>query len=122
MSLQTISTFSLMNEGGFIAKMRFNYIDNEGLTKTTLQTGDINPGRSMAAKLADFGVPDGAVVYLQVDVVWGRSHKANEAYVHDEESDGIARYAIAGTTASPMLRPTGVAGDMAGAGNSGGFQ
>jgi hypothetical protein len=85
MSLQTIGSFRLLNEGGFIAKMSFNYIDDDGRNKATLQTGDIFPGQTMAARLTDFGVPDGALVYLQVDVVWDGQNKADEAFAHDRK-------------------------------------
>ena len=122
MSLQTIGFFRLLNEGGFIAKMRFNYIDDDGRNKGTLQTGDIFPGQTMAARLTDFGVPDGALVYLQVDVVWDGQHKADEAFAHDKDGDGIACYAIAGTTASNTLSLTGLERVSAGAKNTGGFQ
>ena len=122
MSLQTIGSFRLLNEGGFIAKMRFNYIDDDGQNKTTLQTGDIFPGQTMATKLTDFGVPDGALVYLQVDVVWDGQNTADEAFAHDRKSDGIACYAITGTTTSNMLSLTGLERVSAGVRNTGGFQ
>ena len=122
MSLQTIGYFRLLNEGGFIAKMKFNYIGDDGQSKATLQTGDIFPGQTMAARLADYGVPDGAVVYLQVDVVWDGQHKADEAFAHDKDGDGIACYAIAGTTASNRLALTGVERGSAGVHETGGFQ
>ena len=122
MSLQTIGFFRLLNEGGFIAKMRFNYIDDDGRNKGTLQTGDIFPGQTTTAKLADFGVPDGALVYLQVDVVWDGQSKADAPFAHDRESDGIACYAIAGTTASNMLSLTGLERVSAAMRNTGGFQ
>lgn len=122
MSLQTIGSFRLLNEGGFIAKMRFNYIDDDGRNKATLQTGDVFPGQEKAARLADFGVPDGALVYLQVDVVWDGQHKADEAFAHDKDSDGIACYAIAGTTAANTLNLIGQERVAAGGRNTGGFQ
>ena len=122
MSLQTIGFFRLLNEGGFIAKMRFNYIDDDGRNKGTLQTGDIFPGQTTTAKLADFGVPDGALVYLQVDVVWDGQNKADDAFAHDKDSDGIACYAIAGTTASNTLSLTGLERLSAGGQNTGSFQ
>ena len=122
MSRQTIGSFRLLNEGGFIAKMSFNYIDDDGRSKSTLQTRDIYPGQTMAAKLTDFGVPDGALVSLQVDVVWDGQNKADEAFAHDRRSDGIACYAIAGTTASNMLALTGLERGSAGVQKTGGFQ
>lgn len=122
MSLQTIGSFRLLNEGGFIAKMSFNYIDDDGRNKATLQTGDIFPGQTKAARLADFGVPDGALVYLQVDVVWDGQNKADDAFAHDKDSDGIACYAIAGTTASNTLSLIGLERVSAGGQNTGSFQ
>lgn len=108
MSLQTIGYFRLLNEGGFIAKMRFNYVDDDGQSKATLQTADIFPGQTMSARLVDFRVPDGALVYLQVDVVWDGHSRAEEPFAHDRISDGIASYAIAGTTASNTLSLIGL--------------
>ncbi len=122
MSRQTIGSFRLLNEGGFIAKMSFNYIDDDGRSKSTLQTRDIYPSQTRAAKLTDFGVPDGALVSLQVDVVWDGQNKADEAFAHDRKSDGIACYAIAGTTASNMLALTGLERGSAGVQKTGGFQ
>ena len=122
MSLQTIGSFRLLNEGVFIAKMSFNYIDDDGRNKGTLQSRDIFPGQTMAARLTDFGVPDGALVSLQVDVVWDGQNKADEAFAHDRRSDGIACYAIAGTTASNRLALTGVERGSAGVHETGGFQ
>lgn len=44
MSLQTNGYFRLMNEAGFITKMRSGHIGDDGQSKATLQTADSPTG------------------------------------------------------------------------------
>lgn len=103
MSLQKVGNFSLHNGGGFVARMKFAYIDDEGQKKSTRETGDILLGQTKTAKLEEFDILDGALVYLHVDVVWGKDNEAARAFTYERGNTCTAAYTITGTTLSNTL-------------------
>lgn len=103
MALQKIGKMSLHNGGGFVARMKFAYVDDEGQKKNTNRTGDILLGQTKTATLDDFGIPDGSLVYMHVDVVWGRDNEGARAFTYEKGNTCTAAYTITGTTLSNTL-------------------
>lgn len=97
MALQTISEMSLENRGGFIAKIKFQYMDSDGNVHTTDAGPNIVVTETQTANPGVYGVPEGATVWLYVDVFWGTDNIAQEHFQYSRESPNTAAYKITGT-------------------------
>ena len=109
MPLQKIGKMSLKNSGGFVARIQFSYLDDEGEKKLTGQTGDITLGFTSTVDPGDLGVPDGSMVYMHVFVVWGYDNEAKRAFLYEKGNTSVAHYNISGTTLNSDLGLTEVA-------------
>ena len=98
MALQKIGKMSLKNGGGFVARIQFSYLDDDGEKKLTGQTGDVPLGQTKTVDPAELKVPDGAMVYLHVFVVWGTDNEARRAFTYEKGNVSTANYTITGTT------------------------
>jgi len=96
--MQKIGKMSLKNSGGFVARIQFSYLDDSGEKKLTSQTGDITLGFSKTVDPGDLGVPNGAMLYMYVFVVWGTDNEAKRAFVYEKGNVSTASYVITGTT------------------------
>lgn len=103
MSLQKIGSFSLYNGGQFIARMKFNYFDEDGEVHDTCESDEVFLGQNRIADLGRFDIPDGAMVLMQVDVDWGKNNRANRVFTYDRHCPGTAAYMIEGTILSNRL-------------------
>ena len=98
MAMQKIGKMSLKNSGGFVARIQLSYLDDEGEKKLTGQTGDITLGFSKTVDPGELGVPDGAMLYMHVFVVWGYDNEAKRAFIYEKGNVNTASYIITGTT------------------------
>jgi hypothetical protein len=98
MALQKIGKMSLKNGGGFVARIQFSYLDDDGEKKLTGQTGDVLLGQTKTVDPDELKVPDGAMVYLHVFVVWGTDNEARRAFTYEKGNVSTANYTITGTT------------------------
>jgi hypothetical protein len=98
MPLQKIGKMSLKNSGGFVTRIQFSYMDDNGEKKLTGQTGDIPLGQTMTTDPTSLGVPDGSMVYMHAFVVWGTDNEARRAFVYEKGNVSTAHYNISGTT------------------------
>jgi len=98
MPLQKIGKMSLKNSGGFVARIQFSYVDDNGEKKLTGQTGDVLLGQSHTVDPSELGVPNGSMVYMHVFVVWGTDNEARRAFLYEKGNTSVANYNISGTT------------------------
>lgn len=98
MPLQKIGKMSLKNSGGFVARIQYSYLDDEGNKQLTRQGGDITLGRTDTVDPGDLGVPDGSMVYMHAFVVWGTDNEAKRAFQYEKGNVSVANYNISGTT------------------------
>lgn len=110
MVMQSVGKMSLKNGGGFVAKIQYVYIDDDGNKKTTDTTGDIPLGQTKTADPGDMGVPDGALVYMKAFVVWGNDNESTKAFKYQKSNSLAAHYVITGTTLDNDLGLVGVDG------------
>jgi len=103
MPLQKIGKMSLKNSGGFVARVQYSYMDDEGEKKLTEQTGDVPLGQTSTVDPGTLGVPDGSMVYMHAFVVWGTDNEARRAFVYEKGNTSVANYNISGTTLSNDL-------------------
>lgn len=98
MPLQKIGKMSLKNSGGFVARVQFSYLDDNGEKKLTGQSGDITLGFTKTYDPGEMGVPEGSMVYMHVFVVWGTDNEAKRAFLYEKGNVNVANYNISGTT------------------------
>lgn len=103
MPMQKIGKMSLKNSGGFVTRIQFSYMDDNGEKKLTGQAGDVPLGQKMTTDPGDLGVPDGSMVYMHAFVVWGTDNEARRAFVYEKGNTTVANYNISGTTLSNDL-------------------
>lgn len=105
--MNKIGKLCLRNQGGFVVRLEFTYIDNNGNRIHKNGTGDITIGCSKTADPGDYGVPDGAMVSIFCFVRWGCDNQGNEIFLYEKGNKTIANYVITGTTLSNYLGFTG---------------
>jgi len=109
MPVQKIGKMSLKNSGGFVSRIQFSYLDDNGEKKLTNQSGDVLLGQTATVDPADFKVPNGSMVYMHVFVVWGTDNEARRAFIYEQGNPAIANYNISGTTLNNDLGLTDIA-------------
>jgi hypothetical protein len=108
MPVQRIGKMSLKNSGGFVARIQFSYLDDNGEKKLTSQSGDVLLGQSQTVDPGDFKVPDGSMLYMHVFVVWGTDNEARRAFFYQKGNTTVANYNISGTTLNNDLGLTDI--------------
>ncbi len=98
MPMQKIGKMSLKNSGGFVARVQYSYMDDDGNKQLTKQGSDITLGFTDTVDPGDLGVPDGSMVYMHVFVVWGTDNEAKRAFLYEKGNVLVAHYNISGTT------------------------
>jgi hypothetical protein len=110
MPLQKIGKMSLKNSGGFVARVQFSYMDENGEKQLTRQSGDVLLGQTDTYDPDSLGVPDGSMVYMHVFVVWGTDNEARRAFTYEKGNTAVAHYNISGTTLNNDLGLTDISG------------
>jgi hypothetical protein len=103
LQLQKIGKMSLKNSGGHVIRIQFSYTDDDGEMRLTGQTGDITLGFSKTVDPAEFGVPDGSMVYMHVFVIWGTDNEARRAFLYEKGNPSVAYYNFTSTALSNDL-------------------
>ena len=99
---------SLHNGGGFVVKISFDYVKENG-DKNRSASGDSFPlGQTKTEDPGDLGVPDGAVVWMHADVVAGKDNVASQGFIYQQGNNQTAEYTITGTTLSNTMGLIGV--------------
>lgn len=99
MPMQKIGKMKLKNAGGFVAKIQFTYLDDNGEKKTTTKkSDDITLGFDKTVNPGDYEVPDGSMIYLFVFVVMGKDNEAKRSFIYEKGNTTCANYVITGTT------------------------
>ncbi|PCJ91615.1 MAG: hypothetical protein COA50_16400 [Flavobacteriaceae bacterium] len=109
MPMQKIGKMSLKNSGGFVTRVYFTYLDDDGnKIMTTKNNGDLLLGQTQTIDPATLGVPDGSMVYLYAFVVWGTDNEAKRAFIYEKGNANIANWVITGTTLNNDLGLTNI--------------
>jgi hypothetical protein len=98
MAMQQIGQMSLKNDGGFVARIQFAYLDDNGNSQLTGQSNDIPLGQSLQVDPGKMGVPDQSMCWMHVYVVWGTANQAQRAFMYSSGNTAVASYQISGTT------------------------
>lgn len=103
MAMKKIGKFNLHNGGGFVARSKVAWMDDDGEQKLTTDVGDVTLGANQDVDLGSLNVPDGSIVSLYVFVVWGTDNEARQSFVYEKGNPTVAKYTITGTTLSNTL-------------------
>jgi hypothetical protein len=103
MAIKEIGKFTLHNGGGFVARGKVAWLDDNGEKQLTDSAGDITLGFTKDVDPGGLGVPDGSIVDLYVFVVWGTDNEARQSFLYKKGNGSVANYTITGTTLSNTL-------------------
>ena len=106
--MQTIGSFNLANNGGFVCAGKVSFIDPNGGTGTSDRWAMIPLGQNETMKPADRGVPGGALVQTYIDIVAGNDRTGGTYFLYDPSSPLCANYSITGTTLNSAVHFGGV--------------
>ncbi|NHB61401.1 hypothetical protein C5472_09745 [Photorhabdus sp. RW14-46] len=83
---------------GCSTRIQFSYMDSDGEKYLSNKGNDINLGATKTTDPGDLGVPDGAMIFMHVSVVWGNDNEARQTFLYKKGSQSTASYVISGTT------------------------
>jgi hypothetical protein len=106
--MQSISSFYLDNEGGFVCATGCNYIDPNGGSTSGGGGGNISLGQNEYYNPGDHGVPAGSFVQLRISIKGGSDRTGGSYYMYDPTVSVSARYKITGTTLNSNVICEGV--------------
>jgi hypothetical protein len=103
MAVKKIGKFSLHNGGGFVARGKVAWMDDNGETQLTSDAGDITLGVTRDVDPGSLGVPNDSLVNLYAFVVWGTDNEARQSFMYEQGNPAVAKYTITGTTLSNTM-------------------
>ena len=101
-------SFSLFNNGGFVACIKFAYMGDDGVEHEVRASGDFPVLQTREASPGECGVPDGSLVWLKVGVVAGYDNKSNHCFIYRAGDQRVADFSISGTTLDNNLEFKGL--------------
>ena len=107
-AIQKIGYFHLDNEGGFVCYGRVNWIDPETGDTGTFDGGRIPVGQAEDLKPGDNGVPDGAIINLEIRIIAGNDRGTGPHYKFDKSLGSHSDWEITGTTLVSSVHFKGV--------------
>lgn len=103
MAIQKVSKFKLNQQGGYVCRTEFVYMDSNGQTTQSKQTDNELLGQSYTTSPGSLGVPDGSTVWMKIWVMAGNDNQASQAFIYDSSSSLTAEYTCSGTTLANHL-------------------
>ncbi|SHH84286.1 hypothetical protein [Flavobacterium defluvii] len=108
MAIQTVGKFKLNQQGGYVCRTEFVYLDQNGQLQSSSQTGNELLGQSYTTDPGSLGVPDGSTLWMKIWVMAGHDNQAQQAFTYQAGNSSIADYTCSGTTLSNHLALDGV--------------
>lgn len=106
--MQEVGRFSLYNNGGFVACIKFVYMGDDGMEHEVRATEGYPVLQTREASPGDCGVPDGSLVWLKVGVAAGYDNKSQRCFIYRAGNQQVADFAISGTTLDNSLQFKGL--------------
>lgn len=106
--MQTIGSFNLANNGGFVCAGKVSFIDPTGGTGTTGRWDMIPLGQNETMKPSDQGVASGSLVQMYIDIAGGNDRTGGTYFMYDPSSSACANYSITGTTLNSSVHFGGI--------------
>ncbi len=108
MAYQKVGKFSLHQQGGYVCRTEFVYLDDNGQLQQSSQTSNELLGQTYTTDPGDLGVPDGSILWMKIWVMLGTDNQATQAFMYQKGSNQTANYTCSGTTLSNSLALNGV--------------
>jgi len=108
MAYQQVGKFKLNQQGGYVCRTEFVYLDENGQLQHSSQTSNELLGQSYTTDPGDLGVPDGSITWMKIWVMAGTDNQANQAFTYTKGNSQTADYTCSGTTLSNHLALDGV--------------
>ena len=108
MAIQRVGQFKLNQQGGYVCRTEFVYMNDEGQNVQSSQTSNELLGQSYTTNPGDLGVPAGSTLWMKIWVMWGTDNQASQAFIYDPTSSLTAEYTCSGTTLGNNLALNGV--------------
>ncbi|SHK71090.1 MULTISPECIES: hypothetical protein [unclassified Fibrobacter] len=97
--MDQIKSIALLNKGAYVARIEVKWQHPVTGQKGTYADGhDICVTEERTVVLTQTNIPEGAHVYLHVDVVAGRDLEADEVFEFSANANKTAKYRCTGTT------------------------
>ena len=103
-----VGRFSLFNNGGFVACIKFVYMGDDGVEHEVTATESYPVLQTREASPGNCGVPDGAMVWLKVGVTAGYDNKSQRCFIYRASNQQVADFSISGTTLGNNLEFKGL--------------
>ena len=108
MALKKIGKFKLNQQGGYVCRTEFVYLDDNGQLVQSSQTGNELLGQSYTTDPGSLSVPDGSTVWMKIWVMLGTDNQALQAFEYHAGDSHVAEYTCSGTTLSNHLALDGI--------------
>jgi hypothetical protein len=107
-TMDTIGSFKLTNNGGFVCAGKVQYIDPNGFPKRSDRWHYINVTESETMNPSEKGVPSGSLIEMYIDIVAGNDRTGGTYFIYDPSSNRRAEYSITGTTLNSHVHFDGI--------------
>ena len=101
--MREISHIKLKNQGDFIVRPGFVYVDGKGSRICEKGHMMVAAGSSATISLKDHGIPEGSCITFYAEVPQGPDREAHQIFVYAEDCGNTAHYVISGTAANSTL-------------------
>ncbi|MGV3598868.1 MAG: hypothetical protein ACO1PI_13455 [Bacteroidota bacterium] len=108
MALQSVGQFTLHQQGGYVCRTEFVYMDENGQLQQSGQTDNELLGQTYTTDPGSLGVPDGSILWMKIWVMLGTDNQASQAFIYQKGASATAVYTCSGTTLNNNLALNGV--------------
>lgn len=108
MALQQVGSFRLAQQGFYVAKTQFIYMDDNGQNVPSNTTGDELIDQTYTTDPGSLGVPDGSVVWFKLVVVAGYDAQSPQGFMYVSGNPNIATFTCTNVTVAPHLTYGGI--------------
>ncbi len=108
MGIQRVGKFKLNQQGGYVCRTEFVYMDDNGQLVQSSQTENELLGQTYTTDPGSLGVPDGSTVWMKIWVMLGTDNQALQAFQYQAGNSRVAEYTCSGTTLSSHLALDGI--------------
>lgn len=109
--MQTIGSFQLINNGGFVCAGKVMFIDTDNGTNGTTDRWDwITNPNSETMYPKDKDIKQNWFIQMYIDIMAGSDRTGGQFFLYDPNSKACAIYRITGTTLNSSVHFEGVTG------------
>ncbi|KAB2913898.1 MAG: hypothetical protein F9K23_15625 [Bacteroidetes bacterium] len=108
MNLEPVGQFTLHQQGNYVCRTEFVYMDDNGRLQQSNQTGNVFLDQTYTTDPGSLGVPDGSILWMKIWVMLGNDNQDTQAFIYQKGASATAVYTCSGTTLNNNLALNGV--------------